>query len=78
MASLTCELVWVKQLLQELKFCEIKAMKMYCYNQVALHIASNPVFHKRTKHIKLAAILFEKCCCQKKFVWSLLDQMISL
>ena len=53
MASLSYELVWVKQLLQELKFCEIQILKMYCDNQVALHIASNPIFHKRTKHIEI-------------------------
>ena len=50
MASATCELMWVKQLLQELKFCEVQHMQLYCDNQAALHIASNPVFHERTKH----------------------------
>jgi len=39
MASLTCELIWVKQILQELNFCDIQTMKMYCDNQAALHIA---------------------------------------
>ena len=53
MASLTCELIWVKQFLRELNFCEIQTMKMYCDNQAALHIASNPVFHERTKHIEI-------------------------
>jgi len=50
MTSLTCELVWVKQFLQELNFYEIWQMKMYCDNQGALHIASNPVFHEKTNH----------------------------
>ncbi|BAT89033.1 hypothetical protein VIGAN_05270400 [Vigna angularis var. angularis] len=53
MTSLTCELIWVKQFLQEVKFCDIHTMKMYCDNQAVLHIASNPVFYERTKHIEI-------------------------
>lgn len=50
MASTTCELIWLKKLLQELRFAEIKQMTLICNNQAALHITSTPMFHERTKH----------------------------
>ncbi|RVW63728.1 Retrovirus-related Pol polyprotein from transposon RE2 [Vitis vinifera] len=51
MALATCELIWLRHLLQELRFGKDEQMKLICDNQAALHIASNPVFHERTKHI---------------------------
>jgi len=53
MALATCELIWLKQLLQELKFCATSQAELICDNQAALYIASNPVFHERTKHIEI-------------------------
>jgi len=53
MASVTCELIWLKQLLKELKFEEDIQMMLTCDNQATLHIASNPVFHERTKYIEV-------------------------
>jgi len=53
MASAACELVWLKQLLQELQFGDVTQMTLVCDNHVALHISSNPVFHERTKHIEI-------------------------
>lgn len=50
MVVTTCELIWLKQILSELKFCKIEPMSLIYDNQAALHIASNPVFHERTKH----------------------------
>ncbi|RVW81643.1 Retrovirus-related Pol polyprotein from transposon RE2 [Vitis vinifera] len=40
-------------LLRELRFGKDEQMKLICDNQAALHIASNLVFHERTKHIEV-------------------------
>ena len=53
MALATCELIWLKHLLQELRFGNDEQMKLISDNQAALHIASNPIFHERTKHIEV-------------------------
>ena len=53
MALATCELIWLKHLLQEIRFGKDEQMKLICDNQAALHISSNPVFHERTKHIEV-------------------------
>ncbi|RVW71183.1 Retrovirus-related Pol polyprotein from transposon RE1 [Vitis vinifera] len=53
MALATCELIWLRHLLRELRFGKDEQMKLICDNQTALHIAYNPVFHERTKHIEV-------------------------
>ena len=53
MALATCELIWLKHLLQELRFGKNEQMKLICDNQATLHISSNPVFHERTKHTEV-------------------------
>ncbi|RDX62034.1 Serine/threonine-protein phosphatase 5, partial [Mucuna pruriens] len=78
MTSVTYELIWVKQLIQELKFVDVQPMKLYCDNQATLHIAaSNPVFHDRTKHIEIDChFVWEKLLAKEistEFVNSSLD-----
>ena len=53
MASTASELTWIKQLLSDFGIQIQAPMQMFCDNQSALHIASNPVFHERTKHIEV-------------------------
>ena len=52
LVSLTAELVWIQSLLQELCL-PISPPILWCDNQSAAHLAANPVFHSRSKHIEL-------------------------
>lgn len=47
MAHTICELLWLKYLLQQTKFCEIGPIKLVCDNQSALYLI-NLVFHERS------------------------------
>ncbi|KAK3002579.1 hypothetical protein RJ639_020329 [Escallonia herrerae] len=53
MAITTCKLTWLKSFLLSLGVHHDRPMRLFCDNQAALHIASNPVFHERTKHIEI-------------------------
>ena len=53
MAHTTCELTLLRTILQEFGLLVQGPTSLYCDNQIAIHIASNPVFHERTKHIKV-------------------------
>jgi hypothetical protein len=53
MASTASELTWIRQLLADLHINHKEPMKMFCDNQAARHIAANPVYHERTKHIEV-------------------------
>jgi len=53
MASATCELQWLLYLLRDLHVTCAKLPMLYCDNQSAMHIAANPVFYERTKHLEI-------------------------
>lgn len=53
MAQSACEVMWISQLLSEVGIKTSSPATLWCDNQAAMHIASNPVFHERTKHIEI-------------------------
>ncbi|KAK2980438.1 hypothetical protein RJ640_013992 [Escallonia rubra] len=53
MAQGTCELLWLKTILKDLKIKLEAPMKLYCDNKSAINIAHNPVLHDRTKHMEV-------------------------
>ncbi|KAL6315352.1 hypothetical protein AAG906_000458 [Vitis piasezkii] len=53
MENVTCELVWLLSLLRDFSIEHKQPEILYCDNEAALHIATNLVFHKRTKHIEI-------------------------
>ena len=77
MTLATCELIWLRQLLQELRFGKDEQIKLVCDNQAALHIASNPVFHERTKHIEVDCHFIRERSHQGVLLQVLLIQMIN-
>lgn len=53
MASTVSEILWVRWLLNDLQAFINSPTTLFFDNQVARHIANNPVFHERTKHVEI-------------------------
>lgn len=52
MAFALREIKWIWKLLTNLGAEQTSPTTLFCDNKVAIHIAANPVFHERTKHIE--------------------------
>jgi hypothetical protein len=53
MTGTCCELTWLRCLLKDLGLSLREPALLFCDNKAALHIAANPVFHERTRHIEM-------------------------
>ncbi|KAK8954626.1 hypothetical protein KSP39_PZI001744 [Platanthera zijinensis] len=53
MAAVASELTWLESLLGDLGVRLSSPATLFCDSQAAIHIAKNPVFHERTKHIEV-------------------------
>ncbi|KAG7583314.1 hypothetical protein ISN44_As08g028370 [Arabidopsis suecica] len=52
MALAVCDILWVRSLMEDLHLPPSSPTVLYCDNEAAIHIANNPVFHERTKHVE--------------------------
>ncbi|KAK2995291.1 hypothetical protein RJ640_013500 [Escallonia rubra] len=53
MANTCLELTRLRYILQDLRVPQVAPTQLFCDNQAALHIAANPIFHERTKHVEI-------------------------
>lgn len=67
MALGTSELTWIASLMHTFQQLVLH-VALLCDNQTALYIASNPIFYKQTKHIKVDCY-FVHTKVQEGFLW---------
>lgn len=48
-----CELIWLKNFLEDLRIPSEKPVKLYCDNKEAINITHNPIQHYRTKYVEV-------------------------
>ena len=53
MAKGLCELLWLRELMEEIGYSSRPTMRLFCDNKAAIQIAQNPVQHDRTKHVEI-------------------------
>jgi len=53
MTDVTCELVWIQNILSEIDFVPKTPTRLHCDNRLANYIVQNHVFHERMKHIEV-------------------------
>lgn len=57
MSTACYEIIWLRGLLDELEFSQNDSMPFYVDNTSVIQIVANPIFHERTKYIKVDVVL---------------------
>lgn len=70
MANTTSEILWLRGLLKFLHVTQSSPTRLFCDNQVSLHITTNPVFHEHTKHIEVDCHFVRESIASKDLVTS--------
>lgn len=53
MASTSCEIIWLLGLLDDLQVKSLRPVALFCDNESAMKIATNPVVNEKSKHIEV-------------------------
>ncbi|GJT07296.1 putative RNA-directed DNA polymerase [Tanacetum coccineum] len=53
MNTVTCEDIWINKVLTELNVHVSLPVPIHCDNSYAIQIATNPIFHEKTKHFEI-------------------------
>ena len=53
MSTACSEIVWLRGLLAEIGFPQSNPTPLHADNTSAIQIATNPIYHERTKHIEV-------------------------
>ena len=60
MSSVTCEVAWLKRIIEYVGEKKEEPTKVHCDNQSAVKLAHNPVYHATSKHIELQHHFFRE------------------
>lgn len=78
MASTVSEILWVRWLLKNLQVHIDTPTMLFCDNQAARHIANNPVFHERTKHVEMDCFFVRERVVSKQILPMRIDSKMQV
>lgn len=68
MAQIAADVTWIQQVLEELAVASSMPPVIWCDNLSAIALASNPIFHARTKHVEIDYHFIQEKVLSKQLV----------